>query len=42
MTFSEDPCSGDLTGVTFSLGGKGLGWAIHEKGYSQGLQGKLQ
>jgi len=42
MTFSEDPCSGEVTGVTFSLGGKGFGWAIHSKGSSLGLQGILQ
>ena len=42
MTFIEDPCSGGVTGITFSLGGKGFGWAIHEKGSLHGLQGALQ
>ncbi|MGD9044407.1 MAG: Ig-like domain-containing protein [Desulfobacterales bacterium] len=41
-TFSEDPCSGELTGITFSLGGKGFGWVIHEQGYTNGLHGPLQ
>ena len=42
MTFSEDPCTGEVTGMTFSLGGKGFGWTIHEKGSTQGLQKILQ
>lgn len=42
MTFSEDPCSEDLTGATFSFGGQGFGWTIHQKGYTMGIQGALQ
>ena len=42
MTFSEDPCTGELTAVTGSFLGKGFGWVIHEEGVSDGLQGALQ
>ena len=42
MTFSEDPCTGELMGVTGSFLGKGFGWVIHEEGFSYGLQGALQ
>ena len=42
MTFSQDPLSDKFAGVTFSFGGLGFGWAIHEKGSTQGLQGALQ
>jgi uncharacterized protein RhaS with RHS repeats len=42
MTFTENPCSGELMGVTGSFLGKGFGWAIHEEGFSYGLQGVLQ
>jgi hypothetical protein len=42
MTFSEDPCTGELLGVTGSFLGKGFGWVIHEEGFSYGLQGALQ
>jgi RHS repeat-associated protein len=42
MTFSQDPCTGKLRGVTGSLLGKGLGWLINSQGYSYGLQGILK
>ncbi len=42
LTFFEDPCTGELKGITSSLLGKGFGWVIHEEGYSYGLQGALQ
>jgi len=42
LTFSIDPCTDDLTGITGSFLGKGFGWAIHEKGVSSGIQGALQ
>jgi hypothetical protein len=42
MTFSEDPCTGRVIGVTISPLGKGLGWLIHSQGYSVGLQGAVQ
>lgn len=43
MVFSEDPCTGELTGaVTFSFLGKGAGLAIHEQGTATGHQGALQ
>ncbi len=39
---SRDPCSNDVTGVTFSFGGKGWGWMWGEKGVSSGHQGIIQ
>ncbi|MCP4023351.1 MAG: hypothetical protein GY729_16015 [Desulfobacteraceae bacterium] len=42
MVFLEDPSTGELTGFTFSLLGKGAGWSIHEKGTTTGCQGALQ
>ena len=42
FTFSKDPCTDKLTGVSFSLAGKGLGWAIDMQSISYGYQGTLQ
>jgi hypothetical protein len=38
MTFHEQKGTGKLTGITFSFGGKGLGWVIHEEGQTIGQQ----
>ena len=42
LTFSQDPCSDELVGVTASLLGRGIGWLIHSQGYTLGYQGILQ
>jgi len=42
LTFSQDPCTDELVGVTGSLLGRGIGWLIHSQGYTFGHQGILQ
>jgi len=41
-TIYFDPCSGDATGVSIGILGKGMGWQWGATGVSNGIQGKLQ
>ena len=42
LTFSQDPCTDELIGVTGSLLGRGIGWLIHSQGKTSGFQAILQ